>query len=188
MPVYYRNGVPQCTLEDYNTLFADRHLLHGIIRKWAQEKPNEVALINAETKEQVTWDRFDKTTTALAMKLLQMGFRKGDFLATSLPYLIEHIFLEYACFKIGVIHTPLDLRLKAPEVIRGLGLVNAKGYAFLGRSAAADFGQLGQAVMANCPFIEHFIQFAAPGETIPGGLSAFTLAPASACASAARVK
>jgi fatty-acyl-CoA synthase len=176
MPVYYRNGVPQCTLQDYNTLFADRHLLHGIIRKWAQEKPNEVALINAETKEQVTWDRFDKTTTALAMKLWQMGFRKGDFLATSLPYLIEHIFLEYACFKIGVIHAPLDLRLKAPEVIRCLGLVKAKGYAFLGRTASADFGQLGQAVMANCPIVEHFIQFAAPGETIPGALSAFTLA------------
>ncbi|HSP64219.1 MAG TPA: AMP-binding protein, partial [Pyrinomonadaceae bacterium] len=167
MPFLTHSGVPQCTLEDYNTRFADQHLLHEVVRKWARKKPEAVALINAETQEAVTWDQFDMTTTAMAMKLLQMGFRKGDFLATSLPFLIEHIFLEYACFKIGVIHTPLDLRLKAPEVIRCLGLVKAKGYAFLGRTPAADFGQLGQAVMANCPFVEHLIQFAPPHETIP---------------------
>jgi len=171
-----RNGVPQCTLENFERDFADRHLLHQVVARWAREKPQALAIINADTKAQITWDLLDKTTTALAMRLLQMGFRKGDFLATSLPYLTEHLYLEYACFKIGVIHVPLDLRLKGPEVIRSLGLVQAKGYAFLGQTPLADFRELGRAVKAYCPFVEHLIQFSPPEECIEGAKSAFALA------------
>jgi acyl-CoA synthetase (AMP-forming)/AMP-acid ligase II len=171
-----RNGVPQFTLAHYEEDFADRHLLHGIVAKWARERPDALAIINADTRQEVTWQRFDQAATALAMKLLQMGFRKGDFLATSLPFLTEHIFLAYACFKIGVIHTPLDMRLKAPEVIRCLGLIKAKGFAFLGRTPLADFSALGKAVQEHCPFVEHLIQFSPPGETIQGAVSAYALA------------
>jgi fatty-acyl-CoA synthase len=171
-----RNGVPQCTLENFEQDFADRHLLHRVVAKWAREKPEALAFINADTKQEVTWDQFDKTSSALAMLLLQMGFQKGDFFATSLPYLTEHIYLEYACFKIGVVHVPLDLRLKGPEVIRSLSLIQAKGYAFLGKTPLADFRELGKAVMAHCPFVDHFVQFSPPEETIEGAKNAFALA------------
>ncbi len=175
-PFEVRNGVPQCTLENYEQDFADRHLLQQVVAKWAKEKPEALAIINAETGQQVTWEQFDKTTTAMAMQLLAMGFGKGDFLATSLPFLTEHIYLEYACFKIGTIHVPLDLRLKGPEVIRSLSLIQAKGYAFLGETPLADFRELGKAVMAHCPFVEHLIQFSPPEDCIEGAMSAFALA------------
>jgi len=119
-------------------------LCHGVIAYWANAKPDALAIINADTGVEVTWQRFEQASTAFALKLLDMGFKKGDFLATSLPMLTEHIFLEYACFKIGVIYTPLDLRLKGPEVIRSLALIKAKGYAFLGMTPMADFGELGR--------------------------------------------
>lgn len=172
----YRSGVPQFTWEHYQTEFADRHLLHGVIAKWAQVTPEQPAIIEDDTGRQYTYRQFDQITTALAMKLLRLGFQKGDFLATSLPLLAEHIFLEYACFKIGVIHAPLDLRLKAPEVIRSLGLIQAKGFAFLGKTPVADFSALGAAVQQHCPFVEHFIQFSPLEQTIPGALSALALA------------
>lgn len=172
----YKSGVPQYTLDHFEKDFADRHLLHGVVAKWAREKPDHVAIYNADTGKKHTYDEFDKASSALAMKLLNMGFKKGDFLATSLPFLSEHVFLEYACFKIGVIHAPLDLRLKGPEVIRSLGMIQAKGFAFLGKTAVADFRELGKAVMANCPYIEHFIQFSPPDETIEGAMSAFVMA------------
>jgi fatty-acyl-CoA synthase len=175
LPFDTRNGVPQCTLESYEQDFAGRHLLHQVVAWWAREKPAALAIINADTKQEITWKQFDQSTTALAMLLLQMGFRQGDFLATSLPYLTEHIYLQYACSKIGVVHVPLDLRLKGPEVIRSLGLIQAKGYAFLGRTPLADFSELGKAVMAHCPFVQHFIQFSPPEETIDGAESAFVL-------------
>jgi acyl-CoA synthetase (AMP-forming)/AMP-acid ligase II len=172
----YRHGVPQYTLEHFEKELADRHLAHGVIEKWAREKPDAVALIFPDTGRQYTYRQFDLSATALALKLLRLGFAKGDFFATSLPFLAEHVFLEYACFKIGVIHALLDLRLTGPEVIRSLGLIQAKGYAFLGKTPLADFGPLGQAVKQNCPYVQHFIQFTPPDQTIEGAVSAFTLA------------
>ena len=101
-----------------------------------------------------------------------MTFAGGDFFASSLPLLTEHILLEYACFKIGVVFVPLDLRLKTPEVIRSLGLVRARGFAFLGKTAAADFRELARAVQQHCLFVEHLVQLSAPEETIEGAVTA----------------
>jgi len=171
-----RNGVPQCTLEHFEKDFADRHLLHGVVARWAREKPDHPAIIVFDTGRQVSYEEFDRITSALAMQLLRMGFRKGDFLATLLPFLAEHIFLEYACFKVGVVHAPLDLRLKAPEVVRSLGLIRARGFAFLGKTPQADFSALAGVVRQACPFIETYIQFSPPEEVPEGAVSAFTVA------------
>jgi hypothetical protein len=48
-----RNGVPQCTLENFQEL-SERHLLHGVVAQWAKEKPDAVAIINADTKQEIT--------------------------------------------------------------------------------------------------------------------------------------
>ena len=182
-----RYGVPQCTLADYEGVFADRHLLHGVIAKWARERPDEVALANADTGEEITWAHFDRATTALALKLVELGFGGGDFFATSLPFLTQHVLLEYACFKIGVVVVPLDLRLKPPEVIRSLGLVRPRGYAFLGQTEHADFRELGVAVMDHCPFVEHFVQFSPEGQAVPDGAVRAQELAADAMALGARV-
>lgn len=172
----YHKGVPQYTLEHYEEDFKDRHLLHKVIAKFAKETPDKLAIIDAETGAKVTYAEFDQITTALALQLLKMGFKKGDFFATHLPLLLEHIYLEYACFKLGVIVAPLDLRLKAQEVIRSIDIIKAKGFAFLGKTPRGDFSELGRAVMQSCPYIEHFIQFVPPGEEIEGAVSAFAVA------------
>jgi len=176
MPVPKRHGVAQFTLEHFEKDFADRHLLHGVITKWARETPDHLALIEYDTGREYTYAQFDQTATALALKLLALGFQPGDFFATSLPLLAEHVFLEYACFKIGVIHAPLDLRLKAPEVARSLDLIKPRGFAFLGKTPVADFSALGRAVQEACPYIEHFVQFVSSGEQIDGAVSAMQLA------------
>ncbi len=157
-----------CTLEQYERDYADRHLLHGVLKKWAAIKPEAIALIDHDRKRTVDWATFDRATTALACALVRLGLRKGDFLATSLPLSVEHIFLGYACFKSGVIHAPLDLRLKPAEVLRALGQIRARGFAFLGATPMADFRELGRAVHTHCPFVEHLIQFSPSEETIDG--------------------
>ena len=101
---------------------------------------------------------------ALAAELSRMGFRKGDFLAASLPLLDEHILLEYACFRLGVIHAPLDLRLQPAEVLRCLGLIRARGYAFPGRLREWTSRRWAKPCAGSCDFVEHLIQFAPPGE------------------------
>ncbi len=169
-------GVPQCTLDDYERAFAGRHRVHDTVSYWAARKPDAVAIINADTRSELSWGEFETRTTALAMKLVEMGFQKGDYFATSLPMLTEHILLEYACFRIGVIHAPLDLRLQPAEVLRSLHLLRPRAFAFLGRTAAADFRELARAAQAQCPFIQHYVQFSPPEETIEGAVNAYVLA------------
>ncbi len=162
----YKHGVPMVTWKYYEDMCHDRHLVHEVIEKWAKEKPNEIAFISANTGQEFTWTDFNKSSTALACKLIDMGIGKGDFIATSLPFLPEHIFLEYACFKIGAVFVPLDLRLKPTEVLRCLSLVKAKVYAHLGETDVADFSKIAEAVRDNQDFIEYFIQFSVPDACI----------------------
>ncbi len=163
-----RRGLAQCTLRDYESRFAGRHKLHDVLRYWAERKPEAVALVDHRRGQRLCWREFESRAAGLARELLRLGFAPGDYLAVSLPFLIEHILLEYACFQIGVIHAPLDLRLPAEEVIRSLGLIRAKGFVFAGRIGAADWSELGRAVRARCPFVQHRIQFAPPEETVAG--------------------
>jgi acyl-CoA synthetase (AMP-forming)/AMP-acid ligase II len=149
--------VPQFTLDDYETDFADRHLLHGVLAKWAKARPDAPAILSAEGDRAVTWKDFDRITTEMARELLRMGFMKGDYLVTMLPMSVDHVLLEYSCFKIGVIVAPLDLRLSAAEVMRALEILRPRGFAGLGVKAPFDFRPLWLAVQAQCPWIEHGI-------------------------------
>lgn len=143
------------TLANYESAFAGRHRIHDALDYWAARKPSAPAVINATRGSVLTYAELAGMTRALAGRLQSLGFRKGDFLATSLPLLNEHIALEYACFRAGVIHVPLDLRLAPAEVLRCLGLVQARGFVHPGKTPAADFCRLGDAVKQHCPWVEH---------------------------------
>jgi acyl-CoA synthetase (AMP-forming)/AMP-acid ligase II len=155
---------PQVTLEEFEVEYRDRHLIHAAVDHWAAQRPGDTAIFNASRGAGLTWAELQRGSVALAAELSRMGFRKGDFLAASLPLLNEHILIEYACFRLGVIHAPLDLRLQPAEVLRCLGLIRARGYAF-------HFAALGEAVRPHCDSIEHLIQFAPPGKCIAGAVS-----------------
>src|ERR1035437_8560939 len=171
---------PRVTLEQFEVEYRDRHLIHAAVDHWAAQRPGDAAILNASRGFRLTWAELQRGSVALAAELSRMGFRKGDFLATSLPLLNEHILLEYACFRMGVIHAPLDLRLEPAEVIRCLGLIRAKGYFFRGKPPGADFAALAEAVRAKCAFIEHFVQFSPPAECIAGATSFLGLLNANA--------
>lgn len=148
--------LPQLTLDDYNQQFADRHLLHGVVAKWAKERPNAIALLSAESGRTVTWTEFDRFTTALAREWLRLGFKKGDHLVTLLPMSVDHVLLEYSLFKIGVVVVPLDLRLPVAEVLRVAEMLRPRGFVGLSQLGPLDFREMGRAVAANCASIEHF--------------------------------
>jgi len=166
---------PQVALDLFETEYRGRHLIHAAVDHWAARKPGATAILNASRGAKLTWAELQHGSIALAAELSRMGFRKGDFLAASLPLLNEHILLEYACFRLGVIHAPLDLRLQPAEVLRCLGLIRARGYAFPGRIAGVDLIALAEAARRSCDSVEHWIQFAPPGECgvppVPGAVS-----------------
>jgi acyl-CoA synthetase (AMP-forming)/AMP-acid ligase II len=175
--------VPQFTLDDYEKDFVDRHLLHGVVAKWAKARPEAIAILSADGSRAVTWNEFDLLTTALARELLRLGFAKGDFLVTLLPFSVDHVLLEYSCFKIGVIVAPLDLRLSAAEVIRALEILRPRGFVSLGFKAPLDLRPLWSAVEEHCPWIQYCIAMDSE-EAIPGTQSFASIAEAARCAAA----
>jgi len=169
--------VPQFTLDDYEKVFADRHLLHNVVTKWARIKPNAPAILSAEGNRTVTWSEFDRITTALARELSRVGFAKGDFLVTLLPLTVDHVLLEYSCFKIGVIAAPLDLRSSPTEVIRALEILRPRGFVSLGVKAPLDLRPLWNAIQAHCKWIQNSIVMDSD-EKIPGAQSYASIAEA----------
>ena len=108
-------GARRCYLvpmDAYEREFAGRHRLHEVVDYWARRNPEGVALFSYDTERTVRWADFAAHTRIIARRFLARGFRKGHIVATSLPFSLEHIWLEYACFRIGVMVAPLDLRLR----------------------------------------------------------------------------
>jgi len=165
----------QFTLDDYNDVYADRHRLQDVVTKWAKAKPKAVALLSADGKRTVTWGEFDRVTAGLAREFLRLGFKKGDYLATVLPMTVDHVLLEYSCFKIGVIVAPLDLRLSVAEFTRVLEILRPRGFVSLGGNGPVDFSELWRAVKERCGWIEHLFT-ADSGDAVPGTHSFTSLA------------
>jgi fatty-acyl-CoA synthase len=134
------------------------------VDRWAKEKPNDLALIEYNTGEQITWKDFATKSKAFAAKLLAMGIKKGDVVATMLVLLKEHVYLMYACYRIGAIIAPLDPRLKAHEVDRCFQQMKPKAFFCLGNTPVSDFRPIISEMikkhgMANGGSCEYFVQF-----------------------------
>jgi fatty-acyl-CoA synthase len=132
----------------------------------ARRKPGAVALVEHNTGETVTWRQLDTAVDAFAALLLARGFRKGDVLATSLPLLKEHVYLVLACYRIGVVVAPLDLRLRAGELRACFEKLRPKGYFFAGAPALLP---VMREVVGAFPGVRHWVQFQKePAGILPG--------------------
>lgn len=147
-------GIPRVTLAQFEEDYRDRHLIHTAVDYWAARNPDGLAVVNATRGSTLTWAELQRLSIAYAGELVRMGFRKGDFVATSLPLLDDLIVLEYACFRLGVIHAPLDLRLQPAELVRCLQLIHPKGGVFL-------LAEHAEAARTECESLEHALLYQA---------------------------
>ncbi|MDF1590403.1 MAG: class I adenylate-forming enzyme family protein [Desulfobacterales bacterium] len=149
-------------------------LVNSYIDKWAKEQPDSIAMVQHEDGREITYKKFSVLIDFFAFKLMDMDIQKGDRVATQLVLLPEHMALMYACFKIGAIIAPLDVRLSENEVVRDINKIEAKAFFFLGQTPVRDFRMIGKAVQKGCPSVKHLVQFTAdpkPGEIIQGAVS-----------------
>lgn len=154
------------TLDDFGRL---SHFLPDHVSRWARERPDDVALVDADDGIFVTWREFDTAVKIRALELLHMGFQVGDVMVTLLPLLPEHVYLEYAAFTIGMIVCPLDVRLKEREVVRCIkALKPARRLLYVspddtdsedkwGRKKRYEFGQIARAVRRETPWVTDYL-------------------------------
>jgi fatty-acyl-CoA synthase len=147
--------------------------LNDYIRHWAREKADHTAMIQHEDGKTLSYKQFDTLIDFFALRLLDMGIRPGDRVATQLVLVPEHMALMYACFKIGVIMAPLDVRLQDDEVVRDINKIAPQAFFFLGETPLRDFRTAGRAVQEQCPGVRWLVQFTAnpqPGDILTGAV------------------
>jgi len=133
-------------------------LLNNYIDKWAKETPDAVAIIQHEDNRSLTYKQLKSLSDFFALRLIDMGIKKGDIVATQLALFPEHAALMYACFKTGAVFAPLDLRLKKEEIKRDLDKIKPKIFFFHGKTPIIDFNEIGEYIRDNCDYVNHLIQ------------------------------
>ena len=89
-----------------------------ILQRGLTANPDAVALVTPEVR--ITWRELDQASTKLAASYLQLGLKPGDRVASLLPnrsYLVIHYL---ACFKSGLVATPLNYRYTPREIDHAL--------------------------------------------------------------------
>ncbi len=93
-------------------------MLNLLLDKVAAKFPDSIALIIKQ--KSYTYAELRRLTQSLAASLLRRGISPGDRVAFLLPNCLEIVLCYYACFKIGAIAVPLNIRFQAALLKYGL--------------------------------------------------------------------
>src|SRR5260370_40975866 len=74
------------------------------------------AFVFAKDQEVWTWRRLSSEVNRLAGGLIRLGIQPGDRVALHMANLPELVVAYLACFKVGAIAAPLNIRLKTAEL------------------------------------------------------------------------
>ena len=95
-----------------------------LLRAGLEANPDQLALISADTRW--AWRTLDDLSDRLAVSLLGLGLNPGDRVASLMPNRPALVVHYLACFKAGLVATPLNYRYTAPEIDYALAVSQAR--------------------------------------------------------------
>jgi long-chain acyl-CoA synthetase len=98
--------------------------LNDLLRPGLDAGPDEVAVVSAQRS--LTWNELDQVASALAGGYRGMGLEPGDRIASLMPNRIDLLIHYLACFRAGLIATPLNYRYTAREIDHALEVSDAR--------------------------------------------------------------
>jgi long-chain acyl-CoA synthetase len=98
--------------------------LCDLLRAGVEANPDGLALISPDTRW--TWRTLDGLSGRLAESLLGLGLKPGDRVASLMPNRPALVVHYLACFKAGLVATPLNYRYMAPEIDHALEVSGAR--------------------------------------------------------------
>jgi long-chain acyl-CoA synthetase len=99
---------------DGGSLPAPARPVHQVLQAGLDRAPDDVALVSAERR--MTWRELERRSTALAAAYGRLGLVPGDRVASLMPNRIALAVHYVACFKAGLVATPLNYRYAAPQI------------------------------------------------------------------------
>jgi long-chain acyl-CoA synthetase len=105
-------------LIDGASLDAPAAPLHDLLAVGLAAAPDEIAMVSAE--RQVTWRELEEGSIALAGGYRTLGLEPGDRIASLMPNRIALAIHYLACFRAGLVATPLNYRYTFREIDHAL--------------------------------------------------------------------
>jgi long-chain acyl-CoA synthetase len=105
-------------------LYAPAARLDDPLRAGLDRSPDQVAIVSASRA--LTWRELDGASAALAGGYLAIGLEQGDRLASLMPNRVDLVVHYLACFRAGLIATPLNYRYTAREIDHALEVSQAR--------------------------------------------------------------
>src|SRR5436190_855758 len=96
---------------------------HLALRLGLETKPDALAMVSATRR--MTWREVDEESSRLAAGYRRLGLEPGDRIASLMPNRIALALHYLACFKAGLVATPLNYRYATPEVDHALEVSGA---------------------------------------------------------------
>jgi acyl-CoA synthetase (AMP-forming)/AMP-acid ligase II len=97
--------------------------LGDLLRAGLEAGPEEVAVVSAE--EAITWRDLERRSSGLAASYLRRGLGPGNRIASLMPNRIALLVHYLACFKAGLVATPLNYRYTSREIDHALEVSGA---------------------------------------------------------------
>ena len=104
-------------------LHSDIVPLQDLLRPGLDGAADGVALASADGT--MTWREVDDSSTFLAQHYRELGLEPGDRIASLMPNRSALLTHYLACFKAGLVVTPLNYRYTGPEIDHALGVSEA---------------------------------------------------------------
>jgi len=98
--------------------------LSKLLQVGLKDRPNEPALISLE--DIWSWSELEQASNRLAANYLALGLKPGDRVASLMPNRSALMVHYLACFKAGLVATPLNYRYTPIEIDHALTVSEAK--------------------------------------------------------------
>jgi len=98
--------------------------LDDLLRVGLDAAPDEVAIVSSHRA--LSWRQLDRAGTALAGGYRGLGLEPGDRVASLMPNRVDLVVHYLACFRAGLIATPLNYRYTATEIDHALEVSAAR--------------------------------------------------------------
>ena len=98
--------------------------LNDLLQIGLEAAPGDVAILSAHRA--LTWRELDRAAAALAGGYRELGLEPGDRLASLMPNRVDLVVHYLACFRAGLIATPLNYRYTAREIDHALEVSGAR--------------------------------------------------------------
>ncbi len=97
--------------------------LYDLLRKGLEDHPDDVATVSAERS--VSWRELDEHASAVAAGYRELRLEAGDRVASLMPNRIALVVHYLACFRLGLVATPLNYRYTYREIDHALEVSGA---------------------------------------------------------------